>query len=148
MKEIRITKVVEQTEVKFVADDGKVFTGANAERECKTYERTQNEEKVINEFKKLKPKWINVPLVDWVGCGENEVISITVNSEIDFDTTVRDYYYIKSPSYMDFSNFESKKPKEFPANIVLVSGYEWVDIFGSDEDFKEALQKAIEQLNG
>ena len=146
MKEIRITRMVEQTEVKFVADDGMVFTGANAEKECKTYERTQNEEKVINEFKKLKPKWIDVPLVDWVGCGENEVISITVNDEIDFDTTVRDYYYIKSPSYMDFSNFESKKPKEFPANIVLVSGCEWVDIFGSDEDFKKALQKTIEQL--
>ena len=148
MKEIRITKMVEQTEVKFVADDGMEFIGANAEQECKIYERTQNEEKVVNEFKKLKPKWITVPLVDWVGCGENEVISVTVNDEIEFDTTVKDYYYIKSPTYMDFSAFESKKPTSFPANIILVSGYEWVDIFGSAEDFKEALMKTIEQLNG
>ena len=124
MKEIRTTRMVEQTEIKFVADDGRVFIGENAERECRQYERTQNDEKVIREFKKLNPKWIDVPLVDWVGCGENEVISVTVNNEADYDITVRDYYYIKSPEYMDFSNLESKRPKEYPCNIVLVSGYE------------------------
>lgn len=143
MKEIRTIRMVEQTEVKFIADDGKEFA---TENECRIYERTQNEDRVVKEFKKLKPKWINVPLVDWVGCGENEIISVTINDEVDFDTTVKDYYYIKSPAYMDFSGFESKKPKEFPANIVLVSGYEWVDIFGSEEDFKTALMKTIEQL--
>jgi hypothetical protein len=102
--------------------------------------------KVINEFNRLNPKWIDVPLVDWVGC-ENEVISVTVKNEIEFNTTVRDYYYIKSPTYMDFNGFESKKPKEFPANIILVSGCEWVDIFGDKEDFKRALMKTIEQLD-
>ena len=146
MKEIRTIKMVEQTEVKFVADDGKEFIGEHAESECKRYERTKNEEKVINEFKKLRPKWIYVPLIDWVGCGENEIISVTVNDEIEFDTTVRDYYHIKSPNYMDFDGFESKKPKEFPANIVIVSGCEWVDIFGSKEDLKAELMKAIEQI--
>ena len=138
------TKMVEQTTTKFIADDGMEFA---TETECKSYERTQNENKVIDEFKRLNPKWIDVPLVDWVGCGENEVISVTVKSEIEFNTTVRDYYYIKSPRYMDFSCFESKKPKEFPANIILVSGCEWVDIFGSKEDFKSALIKTIEQLD-
>lgn len=147
MKEIRTTRLVEQTEVKFIADDGKEFFGNNAEAECRRYERTQNEERVVNEFKKLKPKWIDVPLIDWVGCGDNEVISVTVNDEIEFDTIVKDYYYIKSPDYMDFDSFESKKPKEFPANIVLVNGYEWVDIFGSETDFIEALKKTIEQLS-
>lgn len=137
------TKMVEQTTTKFIADDGREFA---TETECKDYERTQNEEKVINEFQRLNPKWIDVPLVDWVGC-ENEVISVTVKSEIEFNTTVRDYYYIKSPRYMDFSCFESKKPKEFPANIILVSGCEWVDIFGDKEDLKSALMKAIEQLD-
>ena len=139
------TKMVEQTSIKFIADDGMEFA---TEAECKAYERTQNEDKVINEFKKLNPKWLNVPLVDWVGCGENEVISVTVKNEIEYDITVRDYYYIKSPKYMDFSCLESKKPKEFSADIVLVSGYEWVDIFGSKEDFKRALMETIEQLNG
>lgn len=147
MKEIRTTRMVEQTEVKFIADDGKEFVGTLAEQECRAYERTRNEERVINAFKKLKPKWINMPLIDWVGC-ENEIISVTVNDEVDYDITIRDYYYIKSPSYMDFSGFESKKPKEFPANIVLVSGCEWVDIFGSEADLMEALKKTIEQLNG
>jgi hypothetical protein len=146
MKEIRKIKMIEVEEVKFIADDGKEFIGDNAENECKLYERTRNEEKVEKEFNKLRPKWINIPLIDWVGC-ENEIISVTVNDEVDFNITVRDYFYIKSPNYMDLSAFESKKPTEYPANIVLVSGYEWVDIFGSKEDLKEALMKTIEQLN-
>ena len=146
MKEVRTIKMIEQTEVKFIADDGKVFTGENAENECALYERTQNEERVIKEFKKLKPKCINIPMLDWVGCGDNEVIAVTVNDEVDFDITVKDYYYIKSPQYMDLSCFESKKPKEFPANIVLVNGYEWVDIFGSSDDLVKALVQVTEQL--
>lgn len=140
------TKMVEQTNIKFIADDGTEFIGENAEQKCKEYERTQNNEKVIREFKKLNPKWIDIPLVEWVGC-ENEVISVTVKSEVEFETTVRDYYYIKSPNYMDFEGFDNKKPKEFPANIVLVSGCEWVDVFGSETDLKAALHKAIEQLS-
>lgn len=139
------TKMVEQTNIKFVADDGKEFIGENAERSCRDYERRQNEERVIKEFKKLKPKWLDIPLVEWVGC-ENEVISVTAKDEVDFDTTIRDYYYIKSPQWMDFEAFDNKKPKEFPCDIILVSGCEWVDIFGSKEDLKEALQKALEQL--
>lgn len=146
MKEIRTTRMIEQTEVKFVADDGKEFVGKDAEQECKTYERTKNNEKVINAFKKLKPKWINVPLFDWVSDGE--IISVTVNDEVDFDITVKDYYYIKSPHWMDFSNFDAKRPQTFPANIVLVSGCEWVDIYGSEYDLKEELRRTIEKLSG
>ena len=145
MKEIRTIKMVEQTEVKFVADDGKEFIGANAEIECKRYERTQNEKKVINEFKKLRPKWLSIPLLDYF-MYEGEVISVTVKDEIEFDTTVKDYYHIKSPRYMDFDGFESKKPNEFPANIVIVNGCEWVDIFGSEKELKDKLIETIEQL--
>ena len=143
MKEVRTTKMVEVTEVKFFADDGKEF---NTEIECKNYERTQNEEKVISEFKKLKPKWIDIPLLDW-WTSEGEVISVTVRNEADFNITVRDYYYIKSPKWMDLDVFETKKPKEFPANIVLVNGCEWMDIFGSEAELKEALIKTIEKLD-
>lgn len=146
MKEIRRIKMVEVEEVKFIADDGKEFIGENAEHECKTYERTRNNEKVTNEFKKLKPKWINIPLIDWVGC-ENEIISVTVNDEFDFTITVRDYFAIQS-QWMDLEVFETKKPTEYPANIVLVSGCEWVDIFGSEKELKEKLMETIEQLNG
>lgn len=129
MTKIVETKMVEQTNIKFIADDGKEFA---TETECKNYERTQNEERVINEFKKLRPKWISIPLLDWYMC-EGEIISVTVKDEIEFDTTVRDYYYIKSPRYMDFGGFESNRPKEFPANIIIVNGCEWVDIFGSEK---------------
>lgn len=136
------TKMVEQTNIKFIADDGREFA---TETECKNYERTQNEEKVLKEFERLNPKWIDVPIVDWFS-GEQEIISLTIRSEVEFKTTVRDYYYIKSPNYMDLTCFETKIPKEFPCNIILVSGCEWVDIFGGKEDLKEALQKTIEQI--
>ena len=45
MKEIRTIKMVEQTEVKFVADDGKEFIGENAERDCRDYERQKDKKK-------------------------------------------------------------------------------------------------------
>jgi hypothetical protein len=147
MKEIRTIRMVEQTEVKFIADDGKVFIGDNAERECKDYERRLNDEKVVNEFKKLKPKYINIPLIDWVGC-ETEIISINIKDEIDFDITIKDYFHRKSPEWMDLTAFETKRPKEFPCNFVFVSGCEWVDIFGSEKELKDKLIETIEQLNG
>lgn len=145
MKEIRTIRMVEQTEVKFIADDGKEFIGENAERDCMIYERRKNEEKVINEFRKLKPKWIMQPVIDCFYGDIGEVISVTVNDEVDYDITIKDYFYIKSP-YMEFCGYEESKPTEFPANIIIVSGGEWVDVYGTVEEFKEELLKAVAQL--
>ena len=63
MKEIRETKMVEQTTVKYVADDGKEFTD---KVECDCYER--NKEREILEAK-LKPIMteIEVPVLNWFG---------------------------------------------------------------------------------
>lgn len=140
------TKMVEQTTVKFIAEDGKVFCGDNAERECKEYERIKNREKVEIEFKKLNPKWINIPLLDWFGGCDTEVVSVNVKSEIELETTVSDYFKIKS-RYMDFEGFDSNKPTEFPCDIILVSGYEWVDIYkDGKEGLKTELIKSIEMF--
>ena len=141
------TKMVEQTTVKFVAEDGKVFTGDNAERECAEYERTKNKNKVEEEFKKLRPKYIEIPLLDWFyGC-DAEIISVDVKDEIELETTVKDYFTIKNPGYMDFEGFYSKKPTTFPCNIILVSGCEWVDVYsGGEKELKAELIKTIEKL--
>lgn len=65
MKEIRTIKMVEQTEVKFIADDGTEFVGENAERDCWEYERQRSECKVKDAFNRLDAKRIDMPLIDW-----------------------------------------------------------------------------------
>lgn len=141
------TKMVEQTTIKFVAEDGKVFTGDNAEFDCAEYERTRNRDKVVTEFKKLRPKFIEIPLLDWFyGC-DSEIISINVKDEIEYETTVKDYFTAKS-RYMDFEGFVYKKPKTFPCNIILVSGSEWVDVYaGGEEELKTELLKLVAKLD-
>ena len=142
------TKMVEQTTVKFVAEDGKVFTGDNAERECAEYELIKNKNKIEEEFINLRPKWINIPLLDWFYDCDAEIVSLAVKDEIEYETTVKDYFKIKSPNYMDFEGFYDKKPKEFPCNIILVSGYEWVDVYsGGEKELKAELLKAVEKLS-
>ena len=53
MKEIRTIKMVEVTDIKFVADDGREFVGTNAENECRTYERQRDENKVKESFNRF-----------------------------------------------------------------------------------------------
>lgn len=146
MKEIRTIKMVEQTEVKFVADDGTEFIGEYAENKCVEYERRKNRERVKNDFLKLKPVWVNVPAVDWSD-GDMEIIYINVKDEIDFDVTIKDYFHSKSPQWMDLSCFGESKPESFPCEIVFVSGLEWVGIYGTKDMFKADLLKALEQLD-
>lgn len=142
MKEIRTIKMVEVEEVKFIAEDGTEFIGENAENKCKEFERVQNEEKVKNEFRKLKPTYLNLPTVNWFSC-DSEVILITVKNEIDFDITIKDYFHIKSPRWMDLSVFEDKKPTEYPCELVFISGEEWVDIYSNKEKLKDELQTVL-----
>ena len=58
---------------------------------------------------------------------------------------VEDYFAIKS-SYMDMCSLIEKKPIEYPCNIVVVSGYEWVDIWGTEDDLKAKLEELIVKL--
>ena len=140
MKHLVETKMVEQKTEKWFADDGKEFDN---EKDCVVYERRKNEEKVVKEFKKLKPQFLNIPILDWYYGDDAEVVSVNLKDECDF-IAVEDYFAIKS-SYMDMSGL-IEKPIEYPCNILIVSGYEWVDIYGTKDDLKNQLKELMEKI--
>ena len=47
---------------------------------------------------------------------------------------------------MDMCGLIEKKPTEYPCNILIVSGYEWVDIYGTKDDLKNQLNELIEKI--
>ena len=139
MKEIRTIKMVERTEVKFVADDGKEFIGENAEKECKAYERRMNEDVIKKEFNKLNGVKISIPAVN-LFYDEAEFWKITLNSKKDY-ITMTDYFetiYYCNCCYME-------EPREYPYTMIAVVGYDWYDEYRNN--LKAELQKAIEQLD-
>ena len=140
MKHLVQTKLVEQTTEKWIANDGKEFDN---EKDCVVYERRKHEDKVIKEFKKLKPQFLDIPLIDWFSC-DTEIVSVNLKDESDF-FAVEDYFAIKS-SYMDLCGLVEKKPTVYPCNILIISGYEWVDIYGTKDDLKNKLKETMEKI--
>jgi hypothetical protein len=128
MKQIIETKMVEQTTIRFIANDGKEFIGENAEKDCVQYERRLDKEKCEKEFKKLNPVYLNIPFLDWF-TEDARVLLITFNSEADFETAI-DYY--KSQSNWTDCNFTEDKPINYPQTMVLIEGYDWVDNYRGD----------------
>lgn len=142
MKEIRETKLVEQTTVRFIACDGKEFTD---EKECASYERRLDKDKLEKEYKKLHPIELSLPLIDYASTCYAELIN--VKSEEDFDIIV-DYYKSLS-SWMDTCNLTDSKPTEYPKQMIIVSGEEWVCACSQTfESIRDNLMKAYKQLGG
>lgn len=138
MKEIRTIKMVEQVEVKFVADDGKVFVGENAERECRDYERTCDKKKVEEAFKRLDAIELKMPFVDWWS-DEYEFWKILLNSKNDY-YAMMDYFKVVHRVY----DFNITEPTEYPYEMIVSEGCEYVCEY--KRNLKEDLQKALEQL--
>lgn len=143
MKVVKTVKMVEQVDVEVFADDGKKFVGENAEMECAVYERTKDRQKVENEFKKLKPVWLELDPVDIVD-GDVEVIAVTVKDEFDYDITVKDYV---SDQWVDLDNLNYGKPKQFPADIVIIKTECWVEV-RPKEDIVSNLENELAKLKG
>lgn len=141
MKHYVETKLVEQKTEKWFADDGKEFDN---EKDCVVYERRKNEEKVVKDFKKLKPQFLNIPILEWFYGSDAEVVSVKLKDEYDFDI-VQDYFAIKS-SWMDLSSMVEKKPTEYPCELVFASGCEWVDIYGTKDDLKNNFKELMEKF--
>ena len=140
MKEIRITKMVEQTVVKFIAEDGKEFIGEHAENECATYERRMNDEKVKAAFERLDIKEIKVPVAEWWYGDYARLWKVTLNSKKDY-LAVIDYLVAIVGVYSGDMNIE--EPKEYPYTTLIGAGCEWAYEYS---DIKEDLQKMLEQL--
>ena len=138
MKEIREIKMVEQVSVRFVADDGKEFIGENAERDCRDYERTRDENKVKEAFERLDAIELKMPFVDWWS-DENGFWKIILNSKSDF-IAMKDYFKVVRNVY----DFSVEEPKEYPYTMTVSEGYDYVCEY--TRNIKEELQKALEQL--
>lgn len=134
MKEIRTIRMVEQTEVKFVADDGKEFL---TEKECKDYERRGGEAKVKAAFERLKVIKLELPLISWYG--DNEMWVITLNNERDW-ITLMDYIDVFKDPY----EFQIDEPTEYPCTKVI--SFESDSIYEYVHNLKAELQAALAQL--
>lgn len=139
MKEIRTIKMVEQTEVKFVADDGKEFVGANAENDCATYERQKNTNKVKEAFERLDAVNLKIPMINWY-CDEAEVWRIVLESKKDY-LAMTDYFKVVDNCYDNYTEM----PKEFPYTMTVLVGYDYFSEYSGN--IKEELEKALEQFN-
>lgn len=139
MKEIRTIKMVEVEEVEFLADDGKVFVGENAERDCRDYERQKDEAKVKEVFERLDVVELNMPMLDWF-CSESEIWKIRLESKKDY-YTMTDYFKVVRYCCDNYTEM----PKEFPCTMIVMKGYECISDYCGD--LKEKLQKMIEQLD-
>lgn len=140
MKEIRTIKMVEQTEVKFVADDGKEFIGENAERDCRDYERQKDVREVKERFERLNKTKIDMPLIDWF-TDETDIWKIVLESKQDY-YSMTDYFKVCVHSGY-FDNY-TELPNEFPYTMIVVDTYDYID--EPKLNLKESLQKTLEQL--
>ena len=141
MKHLIETKMVEQKTEKWFADDGKEFDNETA---CVTYERRLNKENVEREFSKLKHKFLNIPMLEWFYGGDEEVVLITVEEEKDF--LVAEDYFASKTTFMDLDGLKRKRPTSYPADLIIVSGCEWADVYGTKEDLLEETKKLLKTL--
>lgn len=138
MKEIRTIKMVEQVEVKFVADDGKEFIGEYAERECRDYERTRDKDKVKKEFERLDFTELKMPFVDWLS-DEQGFYKVLLNSKSDY-IAMMDYFNVVWNVYDN----TIEEPSEYPYTMTVSYSCDYVCEY--KRDIKAELQKALEQL--
>ena len=138
MKEIRTIRMVEQTDVKFVADDGKEFVGENAERDCMNYERTRDRKKVEEAFARLDFTEFKMPFIDWFS-EENGFYRIVLNSKKDF-VAMNDYFKIV---WNVFDN-EIAEPINYPCTKLIYYSYGYVGDY--TRDLKAELLTALDQF--
>jgi len=138
MKEIRTIKMVEVTDIKFVADDGKEFVGENAERDCRNYERTRDKKRVEEEFKRVDMTALDMPFVEWFG-DDKGFYKVQLTSRRDF-VAMMDYINV----VWDVWDNHIKEPTAYPYTMIF--SYDCDVVTEYARDLKADLQKAIEQL--
>ena len=135
MKEIITIKMVEQTERKFVADDGKEFTN---EHECLNYERTRDHEKVEKAFARLDYTSLYMPFVDWF-TDEQGFCRIVLNSKADF-VAMNDYFKVCWHVYDN----SIEEPTHYPCTKTIYYSFDAVGDYSGD--LKAQLENALEQF--
>ena len=137
MKEIRETKLVEQTTVKFIAVDGKEFTN---EKECLEYERRLNRAKVTRAFNKLVKEKFSFSSINCF-MGDNTFYLLDLKNAEDF-YTAEDYFTINN-----FFGIELTEPKKYPAKILVFEHNDYVDQIRNIDEFKTNTAEILDTLN-
>ena len=138
MKEIRTVKMIEHTEIKFVADDGTEFVGEYAERDCRDYERTRDKKRVEKEFERVDFTELKMPFVDWFN-EENGYYKAVLNSHRDF-VAMNDYFNV----VWNVWNNEISAPKNYPYTMIVWATCESVGEY--DRDIKAELENALASI--
>lgn len=139
MKEVRTTKMVEVTEVKFVAEDGKEFTGPRAEQECRWHERLKNKNEIEKSYNRMNPIILKTPYITWF-CDDYQLCKVVLHSKIDYMTLI-DYFEVVCG--IDMVNIE--EPPVYPHTMIISTSEFCADEYSND--LKDELQKTLEQLN-
>ena len=139
MKEIRTIHMVEVTDIKFVADDGKEFVGATAEKDCRDYERTCDIKKVKKAFERVSMKELKMPFIDWFA-DEASLYRVQLDTRSDF-VAMMDYFNVVWCVYDN----GIKEPTAYPYTMIVSHYAEYVCEYTND--LKAELQKALEQFN-
>ena len=139
MKEIKETKLVERTTVKFIADDGKEFMGENAEKDCVEYEKRLHMEEIEKRFVNLDRKEIAFPMLEWFDESAS-IYKYNFKSKNDFDCFMDFFNLFYNEDFFD--NYV-EEPALYPCTkIILVTG-KYVDEYN---DFKSELKNALKQI--
>lgn len=140
MKEVITIKMVEQTTVKYVADDGKEF---NKEFECKGYELSKRSKEVQNRFELLDRTNVIFPIIDEYK-SEGCMYKITFNNREDLNAFVD--YYVLNRYYMDYVMDQIKKITYFPYTTIVDEGCDGL-YFVDEKELRDKLDKFLIQLD-
>jgi len=135
MKEIRETKMVEQTTVKFVADDGKEF---DKDYDCRIYEAQQNKEMLRAKLDGVLTE-VNLHIMEWWNC--STIYKVKVKTVED----IANIYAFVDDNYSTYEEFKTQLPIGKTVYIV-VSEDGYSNFY--DYDLAEELKKTYEELVG
>ena len=146
MKEVRETKLVEQTTVKWFSDDGKEF---DSELACKNYERGLKGETAKKAYERLVIAELEFPFQEWVG--DLRVDLIKLKSYDDYRTVI-DYFEYE----MRHDMIDCKEPENYPCLRVAVYDEYWAEFAYENgiegmleqcEKIMTIVEKAISEVN-
>lgn len=140
MKQIIREEMVKQTTTLFVADDGKEFTGENAERECRNYEAQIHHDETEKKFKPLVLAEFSDPFADWMGETWNYIVRF--ESAADY-WTMRNYFSGSN----NWNEVDIEEPKEYPVTmLVMYNGDSYYEQIKNPAYFLEKTVNVVNNL--
>ena len=140
MKKNEIKKTIEQVvRVEYIAEDGHIFYGSNAEEECRKYEESALFA-VSNKLKRLNIKGASIYDLNEDGSEENQLEIFDVQTKEDLENLKR-YIYLKlinngasEDSAKSFFTAEYEGRKDFVFDNVTI-GHEVLVFWSYDQDW-------------